>query len=66
MLEVKSGNSGLDESISNWLRWDHPSSKSYNKVQELIAAANWQELEKIMMTRLAFGTAGIRGRMGPG
>jgi phosphoglucomutase/phosphopentomutase len=35
-------------------------------VQKLVEDGDWKELGAIMAPRLEFGTAGIRGRMGPG
>ena len=46
--------------------WDHPTSKSCKDIQEMVKSEDWLMLDKIMLKRLAFGTAGIRGRMGPG
>ena len=36
------------------------------QVQKLVEDGDWKELATIMAPRLEFGTAGIRGRMGPG
>ena len=36
------------------------------QVQKLVEDGDWKELGSIMAPRLEFGTAGIRGRMGPG
>ena len=65
-LEVSSGNKILDENVRNWLKWNVKDSKSYKVVEEMVKASKWKDLEKIMVNRLAFGTAGLRGRMGPG
>ena len=64
--EISSGNKILDENVSNWLKWNVKGSKSYKDVEEMVKAYKWKELEKIMVNRLAFGTAGLRGKMGPG
>ena len=64
--EISSGNANLDENIRNWLKWNVKGSKSSNDVEEMVKACKWKELEKIMGKRLAFGTAGLRGKMGPG
>ena len=66
MAEINSGVSKLDETIRNWLKWDHPESKAAKEVQRLVKEKKFDELKRIMMKRLAFGTAGLRGRMGPG
>ena len=65
-FEVSSGNKILDENVRNWLKWNVKDSKSYKVVEEMVKASKWKDLEKIMVNRLAFGTAGLRGRMGPG
>ena len=65
-FEICSGNSILDENVKNWLKWNIQDSKSYQDITQMVAAKRWKELEKIMVNRLAFGTAGLRGKMGPG
>ena len=40
--------------------------KMITQVQKLVEDGDWKELGSIMAPRLEFGTAGIRGRMGPG
>ena len=65
-IDISSGNEILNEIVRNWLKWNVKSSKSYQDVTEMVKASRWKELEKIMVNRLAFGTAGLRGRMGPG
>ena len=65
-IDISSGNEILDENVRNWLKWNVKSSKSYQDVLEMVKESRWKELEMIMVNRLAFGTAGLRGRMGPG
>ena len=65
-IEINSGNEILDMKIRNWMKWNVKGSKSYQDVDNMIKDSKWKELEKIMVDRLAFGTAGLRGRMGPG
>ena len=65
-LGISSGNSILDDNVKNWLEWNIKDSKSYQDITQMVIAKRWQELEKIMVNRLAFGTAGLRGSMGPG
>jgi len=49
----------------DYLQWDgNPTTKQ--QVESLKKNENWTELARIMSKRLEFGTAGIRGRMGPG
>lgn len=63
---VDSGNKDLDELVTQWLNWDDKRSASYAVIQDLVAQKKWDDLDKAMMKRLKFGTAGIRGKMGPG
>ena len=65
-FEISSGNPILDENVENWLKWNIQDSKSYQDITQMVDAKRWKELEKIMVNRLAFGTAGLRGKMGPG
>ena len=65
-MEIKSGNEALDSLVQNWLEWDDQTSKSYARVLDLVTQKNWSTLEKMMLNRLKFGTAGIRGKMADG
>ena len=65
-FEISSGNPILDENVKNWLKWNIQDSKSYQDITQMVNAKRWKELEKIMVNRLSFGTAGLRGKMGPG
>ena len=65
-FEMSSGNSILDDNVRNWLKWNIQDSKSYQDIMQMVNDKRWKELEKIMVNRLAFGTAGLRGKMGPG
>ena len=65
-MEVKSGNVDLDRLVQNWLDWDEKNSKSRAIVHDLVVQEKWSVLESMMKTRLKFGTAGIRGKMGVG
>ena len=66
MEAYNSGNPELDITVKNWLSWDLPGSASYIHIKKLAENGSWEELSQIMLKRLAFGTAGIRGKMGPG
>ncbi|KAK2547619.1 Phosphopentomutase [Acropora cervicornis] len=62
---ASSGDSGLDEKISEWLSLDqHPDSIA--EVNQLIKEMKFEELRAIMMSPLSFGTAGLRSKMGAG
>ncbi|XP_068085382.1 phosphopentomutase isoform X2 [Anabrus simplex] len=55
----------LELKIEEWLNWD----KNEHTIREITALrdeGNTVLLEKLLMSRLEFGTAGLRGRMGPG
>ena len=65
-FEISSGNPIIDENVKNWLKWNIQDSKSYQDITQMVNAKRWKELEKIMVNRLSFGTAGLRGKMGPG
>ena len=47
----------------DYIRWD-PNSETKAQVQELLSANEFGKLESILSSRLAFGTAGLRGPMG--
>ena len=64
--EPNSPSTELNDRIKEWLAWDCRSSKSFATIENLVVEKNWPELEKLMLKRLKFGTAGIRGRMGYG
>ncbi len=63
-----SSSSTLDSLVSDWLRWSESGSLDREAVMELVRAGDSgrEELWKIMGKRVAFGTAGIRAKMGPG
>ncbi|VDN98752.1 unnamed protein product [Rodentolepis nana] len=58
--------SDLKAKVDEWLAWD----KNDNTRKEIEAMASspsrFEELKKLMMNRMEFGTAGLRSRMGPG
>jgi phosphoglucomutase/phosphopentomutase len=55
----------LQRLVDDWLAWDE-NSETRQKVAQLAEQAAFPELQRMMAPRLLFGTAGIRGRMGPG
>ncbi|KAK7863518.1 hypothetical protein R5R35_004971 [Gryllus longicercus] len=55
----------LREKIQEWLNWDK-NENTRNEIQSLRDAGDEAQLQKLLLSRLQFGTAGLRGRMGPG
>lgn len=60
-----SGNMGLDEKIEEWLSWDR-NEATRAEVEKLVEDACYKELAKILLERITFGTAGLRGKMAAG
>ncbi|XP_063241021.1 phosphopentomutase isoform X2 [Bacillus rossius redtenbacheri] len=55
----------LDENVARWLDWDK-NEATRAELKALVDAGDRPALLRLFGARLAFGTAGIRGRMGPG
>ncbi|MGF1772598.1 phospho-sugar mutase [Vibrio wakamikoensis] len=55
----------MTTAITQWLARD-PDSKTRQELQQLIDSNSQQELKDRFSTRLAFGTAGLRGKVGAG
>jgi hypothetical protein len=53
------------DAARNYVVWD-PNEETRCQVETLLNAAKLSDLEKVLGRRLAFGTAGLRGPMGPG
>lgn len=51
--------------VEEWLSLDKNES-TRSQIQQLVSAENEKELRKLLCTRMAFGTAGLRSRMGAG
>ncbi|KAJ8721282.1 hypothetical protein PYW07_002057 [Mythimna separata] len=65
MSVCDSGDAKLDAAVNSWLKHDkNPITR--NEVLEDIKNARWDKLRGSMLHRLKFGTAGLRGSMGPG
>lgn len=62
---VNTGNTRLDEKIREWLVWDKNTS-TLNEIECLVKEQNYGTLEKLLLSRLTFGTAGLRGVMSAG
>ncbi|KAG8197321.1 hypothetical protein JTE90_013448 [Oedothorax gibbosus] len=64
-LVINSGNNILDQKIEEYLNYAADLKTSLD-VKALVTQKKYDELGKIMLDRLTFGTAGLRGKMGPG
>lgn len=53
------------EEARQYAKWD-PNDETRSKIVSFIEANNINELRSALSTRLAFGTAGLRGAMGTG
>uniref|UniRef100_A0A336KYE3 CSON013293 protein n=1 Tax=Culicoides sonorensis TaxID=179676 RepID=A0A336KYE3_CULSO len=62
---IKSGSDDLDQKIQEWMTWDK-NEKTLKEIQDLVNEKSWNELRSRLMTRLSFGTAGLRGKMQAG
>mmetsp|Transcript_20536 Transcript_20536/g.28815 ORF Transcript_20536/g.28815 Transcript_20536/m.28815 type:complete len:593 (-) Transcript_20536:421-2199(-) len=57
--------SKIDELVSLWMKWDK-NPKTRSEIQDLVTQNNVEELSARLGTRIAFGTAGLRGKMQAG
>ncbi|KAJ8674222.1 hypothetical protein QAD02_005484 [Eretmocerus hayati] len=62
---VNTGNSILDEKINEWFCWNQDQ-EAAKEIKSLIDKGDGKTLTNLFLKRLEFGTAGLRGRMGPG
>lgn len=62
---VETGNPALDKVIRQWLEWDQ-NEKTSGEIQDLVKTGDHATLSRLLLRRLQFGTAGLRGRMGAG
>lgn len=62
---ASSGNVDLDRKIEEWLSWDR-NEKTAQEIKAYIAGGKFNELSKILLGRISFGTAGLRGKMAAG
>lgn len=63
--QVTSGNPELDAKIREWLAWDR-NLKTSDEIRRMVKAHKFDQLAALLMTRLHFGTAGLRGKLGVG
>lgn len=60
-----SGSVELDKKVEEWLSWDR-NEQTREEVQDLVQKGCHNELSKVLLNRISFGTAGLRGKMGAG
>lgn len=65
-MEVNSGDAKLDSLIQSWMEWSLDGSADQQAMASLVEDKDFKTLRKLMLSRKTFGTAGIRGKMGPG
>lgn len=59
------GDPSLDTAVEQWLRWDrNPWTRA--QIQTLLDQSRFSELKSRLGSRLSFGTAGLRAKMGAG
>uniref|UniRef100_A0A0A9VX72 Phosphoglucomutase-2 n=1 Tax=Lygus hesperus TaxID=30085 RepID=A0A0A9VX72_LYGHE len=64
-MVCNTGNPELDARVNEWNEWNKDST-AQEAVDNLINNNDVKNLEKLFLRRIEFGTAGLRGRMGPG
>lgn len=64
-LVESTGNVEIDRKIVEWLRLDK-NEETLSEVKKLISTKNYAELHSRFSGRIAFGTAGLRAKMGAG
>ncbi|XP_054005959.1 glucose 1,6-bisphosphate synthase-like [Hylaeus anthracinus] len=64
-ISINTGNIDLDNKINEWLTWNKDPNAEH-QIEKLVRDNNTKVLFNLFMKRLEFGTAGLRGCMGPG
>ncbi|KAL0131823.1 hypothetical protein PUN28_002994 [Cardiocondyla obscurior] len=65
LRSINTGDGNLDSKIVEWFKWNKDP-KAENEILEYLDKGQIKVLSKLFFKRLEFGTAGLRGRMGPG
>ncbi|XP_059619954.1 phosphopentomutase [Phlebotomus argentipes] len=60
-----SGSAELNDKIAQWLEWDK-CDVTLAEIRRLAEDCEWEKLKVLLLTRLSFGTAGLRGAMRAG
>jgi phosphoglucomutase len=55
----------IENLVAQWLQWDK-NSETRKEIETLYQSKNESELTKRLLKRIAFGTAGLRGKMQAG
>lgn len=55
----------VTQKVAEWLKWDK-NETSRKQIEHLQQIGDTGQLQRLLLTRLQFGTAGLRGVMGPG
>lgn len=61
----ETGNDELNKKIEEWLSWDQ-NDTTVTEIKTLANNGNYDILSKILLKRISFGTAGLRGKMAAG
>lgn len=64
-FNVDTGDKTLDQKILDWLSWDK-NKNTLHEVEDMLEKNDVKKLSKLFLSRMEFGTAGLRGRMGAG
>jgi len=65
MTAMNTGDREVDAKVAEWLEWDQ-NENTRREIESLLAKKDVAELRKRLCVRMAFGTAGLRARMGAG
>ncbi|KAJ8917646.1 hypothetical protein NQ315_005093 [Exocentrus adspersus] len=64
-MSCKTGIPDLDEKIEEWIAWDQ-NETTCNELKRMVVEQKVDELKAILLKRISFGTAGLRGKMAVG
>ncbi|KAL5011630.1 hypothetical protein ScPMuIL_010181 [Solemya velum] len=65
MAQPSTGDVKVDDKLKEWFAWDK-NEKNVQEIKDLVQEGNISELQKRLLHRMEFGTAGLRTRMGAG
>lgn len=65
MDEIKTGYRDVDAKLREWFVWDR-NETTLEAITTMALNKDIKQLKNILLNRLTFGTAGLRGKMGPG